>query len=207
MLLSTLRAWILPALLAVSAPAQAKEPQVWMTVGEHRFAIALADTAAARAFAAQLPLTLDMDDLNANEKHTTLPRALPADDRRPGTLRNGDLMLYGKQTLVLFYVSFESPYAYTRLGRVGDPSPLPRALGAGKVRIEFSLNQPPWRRSSPVKADGVAPFTCRMAGHCPFLTGARRCLRTIGCFASFDIEDEASVALLAVRHPLDDDCH
>lgn len=157
MLLSALCGWILPALIAVSAPAQAKEPQVWMTVGEHRFAIALADTAAARAFAAQLPLTLDMDDLNANEKHTTLPRALPADDRRPGTLRNGDLMLYGKQTLVLFYVSFESPYAYTRVGRVGDPSLLPRALGAGKVRIEFSLNQPLWRRSSPVKRMASRP--------------------------------------------------
>jgi hypothetical protein len=139
MLLSTWRGWLLLALLAVSAPAQPKDAPVWMTVGEHRFAITLADTAAARAFAALLPLTLEMDDLNANEKHITLPKALPADPSRPGTLRNGDLMLYGNQTLVLFYLSFGSPYAYTRLGRVDDPAPLPRALGAGKVTIQLSL--------------------------------------------------------------------
>jgi hypothetical protein len=38
---------------------------MWMTIGERRFAITLADNAAARAFEAQLPLTLDMSELNA----------------------------------------------------------------------------------------------------------------------------------------------
>ena len=56
--------------------------------------------AAARAFAAQLPLTLDMSELNGNEKHADLPKALPANASRPGTIRNGDLMLYGADTLV-----------------------------------------------------------------------------------------------------------
>ena len=45
---------------------------MWMTVGDQRFAIRLADTAAGRAFAAQLPLTLDMRDLNRNEKYAEL---------------------------------------------------------------------------------------------------------------------------------------
>ena len=40
---------------------------MWMTIGERRFAITLSDNAAARAFAAQLPLTLDMSELNGNE--------------------------------------------------------------------------------------------------------------------------------------------
>jgi hypothetical protein len=69
---------------------------MWMTVGERRFAITLTNNAAARAFAAQLPLTLDMSELNGNEKHGELPRALPAKASRPGTIRNGDLMLYGR---------------------------------------------------------------------------------------------------------------
>ena len=111
---------------------------MWMTVGERRFAITLADNAAARAFAAQLPLTLDMRELNGNEKHAELPRALPANASRPGTIRAGDLMLYGSDTLVVFYLTFSSSYSYTRLGRVNDPSDLPQALGPRGVRVVFS---------------------------------------------------------------------
>ena len=111
---------------------------MWMTVGERRFALTLADTDAARAFAARLPMTLDMTDLNGNEKKFDLPQALPAKASRPGTIRNGDLMLYGANTVVLFYLSFESPYAYTRLGRVTNPSGLAEALGKGNARVQFS---------------------------------------------------------------------
>ena len=111
---------------------------MWMTVGERRFAITLTDNAAARAFAAQLPLTLDMSELNGNEKHAELPKALPANASRPGTIRNGDLMLYGSTTLVVFYLTFDSSYSYTRLGRVDDPTGLAQALGPRGVRVVFS---------------------------------------------------------------------
>ncbi|BBP53163.1 hypothetical protein PHLH3_27890 [Pseudomonas sp. St386] len=47
---------------------------MWMTVGEQRFAITLANNAAARALVALLPLTLDMSDLNRNEKYAALPK-------------------------------------------------------------------------------------------------------------------------------------
>jgi len=112
---------------------------MWMTVGERRFAITLADNPAARAFATQMPLMLDMPDLNGNEKHATLPKALPANASRPGTIRNGDLMLYGADTLVVFYLTFDSSYSYTRLGRVDDPTGLAQALGPRGARVAFSL--------------------------------------------------------------------
>jgi len=115
-----------------------EESRMWMTVGERRFAITLTDNAAARAFATQLPLTLDMSELNGNEKHAELPKPLPANASRPGTIRNGDLMLYGADTLVVFYLTFQSSYSYTRLGRVDDPSDLPQALGPRGVRVVFS---------------------------------------------------------------------
>ena len=70
------------------------ERRIWMAVGERRFAVTLADNEAARAFAARLPLTLDMPDLNGNEKHVKLAKPLPASDSRPGTIRVGDLMLW-----------------------------------------------------------------------------------------------------------------
>src|SRR5215213_4338444 len=118
--------------------ARPEETRMWMTVGERRFAITLTDNAAARAFAAQLPLTLDMRELNGNEKHADLRAALPAHASRPGTIRNGDLMLYGTNTVVVFYETFDSSYAYTRLGRVDDAADLPRALGWRGVRVVFS---------------------------------------------------------------------
>jgi hypothetical protein len=111
-----------------------------MTVGERTFAITLADNATARAFAAQLPLTLDMSELNGNEKHADVRAALPANASQPGEIRNGDLMLYGTNTVVVFYETFDSSYAYTRLGRVDDAADLPRALGRRGVRVVFSRN-------------------------------------------------------------------
>ncbi len=128
-----------------TAPASAKPEDArayTMNVGEHRFAITLADNATARAFAALLPLTLDMAELNGNEKHASLPKALPTSASRPGTIRNGDLMLYGTETLVVFYSTFDSSYAYTRVGRVDDPAALAQALGARGVQVTFSKDQP-----------------------------------------------------------------
>lgn len=113
---------------------------MWMTIGERRFAITPANNEAARAFAALLPLTLDMPDLNGNEKHVELPKALPANASRPGTIHAGDLMLYGSRTLVLFYLTFDSTYSYTRLGHVDDAAGLAQALGQHASRITFSRN-------------------------------------------------------------------
>ena len=127
---------------AGAASVQPEESRVWMTVGERRFAITLTDNAAARAFAELLPLTLDMPDLNGNEKHVTLPKELPTNASRPGTIRNGDLMLYGSNTLVVFYLTFDSSYSYTRLGRVDDPTGLAQALGPRSVRVVFSKDTP-----------------------------------------------------------------
>lgn len=111
---------------------------MWMTVGERRFAITLADSEAARAFAARLPLALEMAELNGNEKHADLPQALPAEASRPGTIHNGDLMLYGSNTVVLFYETFRSSYSYTRLGRVDDPTDLAQALGRRSAHVVFA---------------------------------------------------------------------
>jgi hypothetical protein len=140
---ATLLLALLPAFAVSPAPAAGKSNtlesrRIWMTVGERRFSITLADNEAARAFAALLPLTLDMPDLNGNEKHVKLSTALPADGSRPGTIRNGDVMLWGADTLVVFYLTFASPYSYTRLGRVDGPEALPQVLGRGEVRILFT---------------------------------------------------------------------
>ena len=111
---------------------------MWMTVGERRFAITLDNSEAARAFAAMAPLTLDMAELNGNEKHADVPRSIPTNASRPGTIHKGDLMLYGSRTVVLFYLTFNSSYAYTRLGRVDDTAGLAKELGRHGTRVKFS---------------------------------------------------------------------
>ena len=136
--------WLLQAFVVPSAAAATTNPEtsgerrIWMVVGERRFAVTLADNDAARAFVSQLPLTLDMPDLNGNEKHQKLPKPLPTNATRPGTIRSGDLMLWGADTLVVFYLTFDSPYSYTRLGRIEDAAALPPALGRGQVRVTFA---------------------------------------------------------------------
>jgi hypothetical protein len=114
---------------------------MWMTIGgTHRFAVTLEDNPTARAFAQLLPVTLDMPDLNDNEKHVRLPRSLPTNAVRPGTIRTGEVMLYGDNTLVLFYKTFPSSYSYTRIGRVTRVEGLVEALGTGSQRLGFTVD-------------------------------------------------------------------
>ena len=47
-------------------------------------------------------------------------------------------MLYGSNTLVVFYKTFRSSYSYTRLGHVNEPAALEQVLGQRSVTIEFS---------------------------------------------------------------------
>jgi len=109
-----------------------------VTVGTDRFVATPADTDAARAFADRLPMTLAMHDVNRNEKAFDLPESLPSAPQNPGTVHVGDLMLYGSNTVVIFYESFDTSYNYTRIGSVDDPAGLATALGAGDVSITFS---------------------------------------------------------------------
>lgn len=123
---------------AASAAFIPEKLRMWMTIGDQRFAITLADNAATRAFEKQLPLTLSMSDLNSNEKYASLPEQLPADASQPGKIRSGDLMLYGTDTLVVFYSTFDSTYSYTRLGRVDNTANLAQTLGRRNVQVMFS---------------------------------------------------------------------
>ena len=125
------------------APAITKEDEtvnIEITVGTQTFTAELYDNETARAFAALLPLELDMTELNGNEKYFYLDSALPTDASRPDGIRAGDLMLYGSECVVLFYESFSTSYSYTPIGRVQDPEDLAGTLGSGNVTISFTLS-------------------------------------------------------------------
>ena len=119
--------------------APQERPHMWMTVGTQRFAVTAEDNPTARAFVQLLPATFEMAELNGNEKHASLPRSLPTNAVRPGTIRTGDVLLYGSDTLVVFYETFRSSYSYTRIGRIADSAGLAPALGTGNPRVTFTV--------------------------------------------------------------------
>lgn len=121
----------------VSSSARARNQKVNIKIGSATFTATLDEGSTAQAFKALLPLTVKMTELNGNEKFFDLPKALPTRASNPGTIQNGDLMLYGSRTLVLFYRTFPTSYSYTRLGRVNDPRGLAAAVGSGNVSITF----------------------------------------------------------------------
>ena len=97
------------------------------------------DTKAAEEFKAMLPLTLNMSELNGNEKFIYMDGDFTTASEKVGSIKKGELMLYGSSCVVLFYDSFSTPYSYTRLGYIDDPSGLEKAVGSGSVTVEFVL--------------------------------------------------------------------
>jgi hypothetical protein len=110
-----------------------------ITVNSQTFTATLLDNNSAKAFKELLPLTINMTELNRNEKYYDLPNSLPTNSSNPGMIKSGDLMLYGSRTLVLFYKSFSTSYSYTKLGAIDDVTGLTSALGSGNVTVTFEL--------------------------------------------------------------------
>ena len=119
--------------------AKSNKTQMKITIGSSSFTATLEENATVTGFKAMLPMTVKMTELNGNEKLFRLRNDLPVKPSNPGKIENGDLMIYGADTLVLFYKSFPTPYHYTRLGRVDDAAGLAAAVGSGSVSVTFEL--------------------------------------------------------------------
>lgn len=112
--------------------------QLVVTINGKEFTATLEDTQAAKELTEMLPLTLTMSEMNGNEKYGDLPTGLTQDVYAPGEIHAGDILLWGSDTLVLFYESFSSSYSYTAVGYLDDPSGIKDAVGSGNAEVTIS---------------------------------------------------------------------
>jgi hypothetical protein len=112
-----------------------------ITIDSKTFTTTLYENPTVAALKAMLPLTLEMTELNGNEKYFHLATDLPVDAAKPATIHAGDLMLWQSNSLVLFYKTFRTSYSYTKLGRIDDASALATAVGSGSVKVSFELER------------------------------------------------------------------
>ena len=110
-----------------------------MTINTYTFRAKLFDNETATAFKTMLPLTLTMRELNGNEKYFHFSSNLPTHPSNPMTIYSGDLMLWGNNSFVLFYETFSTSYAYTRIGRIEDITNLIHTVGKGDVMVKIEL--------------------------------------------------------------------
>jgi len=113
-------------------------------IGEQTFLAEIFNNQTADAFIKKLPLTLEMIELNGNEKYYNPPQdqKLPIANAVSGTIFAGDLMVWDASynSLVLFYKTFNSPYKYVKIAHIDDPQNLASALGLSDVKVTFTLD-------------------------------------------------------------------
>jgi hypothetical protein len=124
---------------AITDNSESMSDTIAIKIGSREFTGTLVDNPTATAFRAMLPLTMDMTELNGNEKYFDLAKSLPTNASNPGQINAGDFLLYGSKTLVLFYEAFSTSYSYTRIGKVDNPIGLAEAVGSGNAVVTIRL--------------------------------------------------------------------
>ena len=125
--------------------------QIQLSAGGYDFMATLEENETAQAFIDLLPMTLDMSELNGNEKYHYLSTTLPTAPMNPGTIHAGDIMLYGASCVVIFYKTFTTGYSYTKIGHIDDVEDLQAALGTGNVSVTFATPNP--STDNPLRGD------------------------------------------------------
>ncbi|MCI2068559.1 MAG: cyclophilin-like fold protein [Bacilli bacterium] len=110
-----------------------------VVIGNSTYELDLADSKTVKAFKDLLPLTVQMNELNGNEKYCYLNTSIKQNEAKvPESIQEGDLMLFSDNCLVLFYQGFKTTYSYVYLGRLLNPTGLAEQVGSGDVNISFN---------------------------------------------------------------------
>ena len=110
---------------------------IQIQIGSKCFNATLENNPTVEAFIKKLPLDVELEELNGNEKFYRFNDRFPINDTKPDIIRTGDLMLYGGSYFVVFYKDFATSYSYTRLGKIEDVEGLVEALGENNIRVKI----------------------------------------------------------------------
>ena len=113
--------------------------KIKVIIGTKVFVATLFENETAKEFKKILPITLNMRDLNKNEKYFHFSKNFSMDKFSPKMINSGDLMLWNDNSLVLFYETFSTNYQYTKVGRIDNPNMLAQTLGRDDIKITFDL--------------------------------------------------------------------
>ena len=89
-----------------------------ITINSKTYPVHLEENETTKELLKLLPLELEMNELNGNEKYTYLNTSLPTNSINPKEINKGDIYLFGDNCLVLFYKSFKTSYSYTKIGTI-----------------------------------------------------------------------------------------
>ena len=102
-------------------------------INNHEYNVNLEDNQTTKELLNKLPLKLNMNELNNNEKYYYLDFTLPTLPSNPKTIYAGDIMLYQDNCLVLFYKTFDTSYSYTKIGHIDNLE----ELNGDNITVEF----------------------------------------------------------------------
>lgn len=120
--------------------SQNEIPQMKIQIGEYIFYASLENNTSVDALIQMMketPIVINMRDYSGFEKVGALGTTLP-DSNSQITTQAGDIVLYNRDQIVVFYGS--NSWSYTKLGHVNDLTDWKKALGSGDVEITFSID-------------------------------------------------------------------
>ena len=108
--------------------------EIEVIINNKNYSLVLEDNETTRKLVESLPLNIEMNELNGNEKYVYMDIEYPTNSMNPKHINKGDVMLYGNNCLVIFYKSFDTSYSYTRIGHIENLEDL--GNDSIEVRIE-----------------------------------------------------------------------
>lgn len=126
------------ALMETAPNPKVPAMKIRLIINDHTLSATLEDSIPAREFAAQLPITLQLEDYAATEKIAQLPRSLSITGEPEGiTPVVGDIAFYAPWgNLAIFHRPFGYSKGLVRLGRINGGLQALRAEGPLVVRME-----------------------------------------------------------------------